>query len=173
MSQLVRIVSSALLCGSAAFAPPAHAAPSPEIASAFSIAKSNNKNQVHYAVDVDAACAPSSGAPVHPYWRMYEKSPDATEPLTGREDRVLGVDRQDVDGQTVRVALKGMRARTFTISTTRASDGTCKASTSTTISGVNARVANIYVKMKLFGVDYVELSGYTADGAIVRERLSV
>jgi hypothetical protein len=86
---------------------------------------------------------------------------------------VLGVDRQDVDGQTVSIALKGMRARTFTIHTSQAADGTCVASTSTTISGVNARVASIYVKMKLFGVDYVELSGYASDGAVVRERLSV
>jgi hypothetical protein len=29
------------------------------------------------------------------------------------------------------------------------------------------------VKLKLFGVDYVQLTGTTQDGSVVRERLSV
>ncbi len=148
------------------------AASGSEISSALAIAKSNNKNQVHYAVQVDASCAPMSGAPVRAYWRMLEKSSDATESLSGSEERAFGIERQDIDGDAVRVVLRGLHSRTFTIHTWRTSDG-CAASTSTNIAGTPARIASVYVKLKLFGVDYVQLTGYGPDGAVVRERFSL
>jgi hypothetical protein len=42
-----------------------------------------------------------------------------------------------------------------------------------TIAGVAARVTNVYVRQKLFGVDYVEVTGSTSSGELVRERLSL
>ncbi len=42
----------------------------------FSIAKSENKNQVQYVVRLDAHCAPVGPAPVFAYWRMLEKGRD-------------------------------------------------------------------------------------------------
>jgi len=40
------------------------------------------------------------------------------------------------------------------------------------ITGVAARVAGVYVQQKLFGIDYVLLTGLAEDGATVRERLA-
>ena len=51
------------------------------VPSAFFVSKSANANQVHYSVDVDETCAPRGPTPVRPYWRMLEKSPNASEPL--------------------------------------------------------------------------------------------
>ncbi len=153
--------------------PNTQAARASEIESAFSIAKSSNKNEVHYAVQVDDACAPSGAAPVHPYWRMLEKSPDATEPLAHSEERAFGIERQDVDHDNVRMTLRALPARAITIRTGRANDGTCSSTARMTIDGKDARVASVFVKIKLFGVDYVQLTGVTDDGSVVKERLSI
>ena len=67
-----------------------------EISSGLVISKSSNKNQVHYAVQVDEACAPAGRSPVRPYWRMLERGGDATEPLVESELRAFGVERQDI-----------------------------------------------------------------------------
>jgi hypothetical protein len=144
-----------------------------QIASALSIGKSSNKNQVHYAVDVDEGCTPVGAAPVHPYWRMLEKSPDATEGLSGTEQRAYGVARQEIDHDTVRIVLKSLPQRPIVIRTWRANNGMCASEASTTISGTPARLDGIFVKLKLFGVDYVQLSGVAPTGAAVQEKLSV
>jgi hypothetical protein len=137
-----------------------------EIPSALVITKSSNKNQVNYAVQVDEGCAPAGRAPVRPYWRMLEHSADATEPLVGSELRAFGVERQNIDAGRIDMVLRGMR-------TWRAPDGKCTSSANMTIAGVAARVTNVYVRQKLFGVDYVEVTGSTSSGELVRERLSL
>jgi hypothetical protein len=65
----------------------AHAAVSQSLASAMIIRKSSNRNQVWYAVAVDDRCAPEGPAPVHPYWRLLEQGPGATEPLRAHPAR--------------------------------------------------------------------------------------
>ena len=172
MMQRIAITAIAL-AAVVSLAPQSQAGVSSEISSALAIAKSSNKNQVHYAVQVDDACAPAGAAPVRPYWRMLEKSPDATEPLGGMEQRAFGIARQDVEGEDVRIALRALPARPITIHTVRGADGKCTSSASVTINGAPARIDNVYVKVKLFGVDYVQLTGITKDGSVVRERLSV
>jgi hypothetical protein len=173
IQRLVHIISAGAFAAIAFTAQGSRANVSAEISSALAIAKSSNKNQVHYAVQVDDACAPTGAAPVRAYWRMLEKSPDATEPLGGMEQKAFGIARQDVDGDNVRIALRGLPARPITIHTTRGEGGKCTSSASATINGVPARIDNVFVKLKLFGVDYVQLTGITKDGAVVRERLSV
>jgi len=167
------LIFTGLVAAFVLVSPSTRAARASEIESALSIAKSSNKNQVHYAVQVDDACAPTGAAPVHPYWRMLEKSADATEPLARSEERAFGVEKQDVDHDSIRMVLRALPARPITIHTTRASDGSCSATASTTINGVSARIANVYVKIKLFGVDYVQLTGVADDGSVVKERLSI
>jgi hypothetical protein len=137
------------------------------------IAKSSNRNQVHYAVAVDESCNPSGAAPVHPYWRMLERGPSVTEPLEASEQRVLGVDRQEVGADTVQFALRGMPGRQFTVHTLRAGDGRCASWVGTSIAGARARLGGIFVQQGLFGsVKYVLLSGTADDGAAVSERVS-
>src|SRR3954471_2332361 len=71
-----------------------------ELPSAFFISKSENRNQVHYAVAVDASCAPAGDTPVHPYWRLLEEGPALTSPLLEREQQVYGIASQRVTQRT-------------------------------------------------------------------------
>jgi hypothetical protein len=142
-----------------------------EIPSAFFISKTQNKNQVHFAVRVDDACAPMGPAPVHAYWRMLERGPRVTEPLLDKEQRAYGIERQTMDGRFVRITLRAVPSRPITIQTWRAADGTCASSSAMTISGFSARLFNVHVALKAFGVDYLLLTGWRDDGAVVRERV--
>ena len=150
-----------------------HAPRLPELASVMVIAKSSNRNQVHYAVAVDKSCVPAGPAPVHPYWRMLERGPSVTQPLEASEQRVLGVDHQEVSRDTIQFALRGMPGRQFIVHTLRAGVGRCTSWVGTTIAGTRARLGSIFVQQKLFGsVDYVLLEGTTDDGSTVSERVS-
>jgi hypothetical protein len=104
---------------------------------------------------------------------MLERGSDATEPLVESELRAFGVERQKIDAHGVDVVLRGMPARAITIRTWRGPDGACTSSANMTISGVLARVTNVYVRQKLFGVEYVQITGSTADGEVVSERVSL
>jgi hypothetical protein len=171
--RFVHALAGALLAGLAASpSGVAHAAQLSELPSVLVITKSSNKNQVHYAALVDEACAPAGQSPVRPYWRMLERGPLVTEPLSDSEQRVLGLEYQEVAGETIQIALRGMPARTFTVHTSRAADGRCASWVGATIAGVPARVASVFVQQKLFGVDYVLLSGVSEAGAAVRERVA-
>jgi hypothetical protein len=144
-----------------------------ELASALVIAKSSNRNQVHYAVAVDDSCAPIGAAPVHPYWRMLERGPSVTEALQASEERVLGIEGQQVSDGTVRFSVRGLPGRTFYLHTS-GTNGRCSSSVETTIAGHLARVDDVFVQQKLFGmIDYVRIEGTTADGARIQERLTL
>jgi len=168
---LAGVLVAAAALGAASVA--AAAVPAGEIPSAFSISKSSNKNQVHYAVEVDSACAPAGAAPVKPYWRMLERSPDATEPLLDREQRAYGIASQAVEGDQVRMVLRALPDRPVTIRTARAADGTCTATSTMAIGSSTLRLYDIYVKQSLFGVDYVLLTGWNDTGAVIREKLNL
>jgi hypothetical protein len=136
------------------------------------IDKSSNRNQVHYALTVDASCAPVGTSPVHPYWQMLERGPSVTEPLEAREERVLGVEREEVSATGVRFALRGMPGRTFIVHTSSGDGRQCSSWVETTIAGSRARLAGVFVQQKLFGsVDYVKIEGTREDGAVVSERV--
>ena len=145
----------------------------------FSIAKSENRNQVQYAVHVDESCAPVADAPVFAYWRMLEQGPGHTEPLLSREARAYGLASQQVvarssDGGEVRVVLHAIPGRAIAVQTGRAPDGDCHASAALTINGVPAHLVSVFVQLKrIFGVDYLLLQGRSSDGTrTVTERLS-
>ena len=148
------------------------------VGSAFFIAKSENKNQVHYGVRVDDACNPVGAEPVFAYWKMLEKGPLATEPLLSREVPAYGIADQRVvergaDGGRVTVRLRALGTHRIDI-TTQSRDGACVAVATTPIEGVPATLANVYAQLKWpFGVDYLLLQGRAVgDGRILRERLS-
>ena len=143
-----------------------------EVRSAFLISKSENKNQVHYAVRVDDGCMPQGLAPVQPYWRMLERSTSATEPLLAREQRVYGVSRQQVAGSNVTITLQALPERPITITTSRDGSGSCTASAIVAINRRPARLFNIHVALSPFGVSHLLVTGWADDGSIVRERVS-
>ena len=144
-----------------------------ELPSVLVITKSSNKNELHYAAAVDEACLPLGEAPVRPYWRMLERGPNVTEPLLDREAKFLGLARQEVASNTVEIALRAMPARTFTVHTQRAKGDRCSSWVGTTIAGAPARLAGVFVRQKLFGVDYVLLTGWSEDGKALRGRVSL
>jgi hypothetical protein len=156
----------------------AGAEPSGDI-SLFSISKSENRNQVVYAVRVDEACHPVGDAPVHAYWRMLEKGPAAIEPLLSREERAYGLASQQTeplggaDGdRLVRVRLRALPDRTIVIRTARSAD-TCIATATATVAAKPVSLFNVHARLRwLFGVESLTLSGRAATGgAVVQETL--
>ena len=144
-----------------------------EIASAFVVSKSQNRNQVHYAVRVDDTCRPVTAAPVHPYWQMLEKGQGVTEPLLDREQRAYGIERQQVQGASIHVVLHALPSRPVEIETRRGPDGSCLSAAFTTIAGVRAHLFNVHLQVNWLnvGVDYILLTGWRDDGSVVRERV--
>jgi hypothetical protein len=150
-----------------------------DIGSVFFVAKSENRNQVHYGVHLDEACSPASNAPVFAYWRMLEHGPLATEPLLAHEYRAYGVGDQRVlaretreqGGGRVAVSLRALPARTIVVTSRPQGDG-CRADAATTIGGAPAALTSVYAKLGWpFGVSYLMLSGRSLDGREVRERV--
>jgi hypothetical protein len=149
-----------------------------DVASVFFVAKSENRNQVHYGIHVDAACVPAGGAPVFAYWRMLEHGPRATEPLLDREVPAYGLSEQRViekrpDGGRTLLQLRALGDRIIEIDTT-SRDGACVATATTSIGGVPAVLSNVFAQLRWpFGVDYLLIAGRaTLDGRVVRERVA-
>jgi hypothetical protein len=148
-----------------------------EVPSVFFVAKSENRNQVHYGVALDADCAPLGDAPVFAYWRMRERGPLATEPLLSREVPAYGIASQHVvergpTGGRVVLTLNAVPNRAIAIDT-RTASGECTATARATIAGVGAALSSVYVQLRWpFGVDYLMLYGRSdADGRSVQERM--
>jgi len=148
-----------------------------DVSSAFYVSKSENRNQVHYAVRLDDRCAPAAAAPVLPYWRMLEHDAHATEPLLSREVPAYGIAEQSIvsrgeRGGVVRVVLRALPTRPLLL-TTFASGQSCAASASLVIGGTPATLTNIHVQLKWpWGVDYLLVSGRAlSDGHPVSERI--
>jgi hypothetical protein len=156
----------------------AFAAEGVEVPSVFFIAKSENKNQVHYGLHLAADCTPATSAPAFGYWRMLERGPTATEPLLSMEAPAYGFARQRVvysgpDGGRVVVALRALPDRPIVVSSWRGPDG-CAASAETDIGGAPAVLTRVFVQLRWpFGVESITLDGYaTADRHAVRERVA-
>jgi hypothetical protein len=150
--------------------------------SVFFVAKSENRNQVHYGVALDANCAPAGTSPVFAYWRMHERGPLATEPLLDREVPAYGVawqhvvDRGDRGGRVV-LGLNALPGRAIAIDSEvdPTPDRTgCTATARAMIDGTAASLTSVFVQLRWpFGVDYLLLSGRAAtDGRPVQERLA-
>ncbi|AUX44217.1 hypothetical protein SOCE26_056810 [Sorangium cellulosum] len=146
-----------------------------DVRSAFFIAKSENRNQVHYAVRLDSRCMPSGGSPVFPYWRELERGPNRVAPLAPLEERAYGVATQEVvsrEGKgVVRLTLRALSSRPLVIETTR-SEGGCRAVASTRIAGVGAQLRSVFVQLRWpLGVEHITLSGVAEGGRAVTEKV--
>jgi len=137
-----------------------------DVTSLFSISKSENKNEVVYAIHLDEQCAPAGDAPVYAFWRMNEKGPAVIEPILSREEGAYGIGRQRVlargEGGKVELTLRALPSRPIVVET-KVGEGRCQAWSTLPIAGENAYLYNVYVKLKEFGVDYILLSGWATD----------
>jgi len=151
--------------------------PSAPIHSIFHIEKSENKNQVHYAVRVDGRCRPLRDAPVYGYWRDLEKGPRVVAPLLRREQSAYGIARQHVKpgaegGGEVQLRLRAFPDRPMLIQVF-GEPGQCRARAITLIRKQAAVLRSIYVEIAfLFSVEHVVVRGTrVADGVRVSERI--
>jgi len=148
-----------------------------DVPSLFFVAKSENRNQVHYALRLDERCAPLGASPVQPYWRMLEQGARLVEPLLGREQPAYGIREQTVlergdRGGVVRVVLRALPTRPVLV-TSFARGAGCAATASLVIDGTPATLGSIYVQLGwLFGVDRLVVQGRAlSDGRPVSETL--
>lgn len=142
--------------------------------SLFTISKSENKNQVQYAVRTDSHCAPASAAPVFAYWRMLEQGPTRVAPLLPREERAYGIASQSVDDKgRIRLVLRAVPNRAIVVETGRAEDGSCQALANMPINGSPAYLFDVYVKLKWPAtVEYLLLRGWSRDRShVLTEKL--
>jgi len=147
------------------------------VRSVFFIAKSENKNQVHYGVRVDATCRVTGSEPVYGYWRDLEEGPKVTSKLLDQEQPAYGVTRprkveNSAQGGKVLFGLRGFPDRSITIQTF-AHDGQCKAWAMTEIKQAPAILRSLYVELGfLFSIDFVLLRGVRiGDGGPVQEKV--
>jgi hypothetical protein len=152
-------------------------APGGKVIPLFTIAKSENKNQVQYSIRVDDHCAPAGAAPLSAYWRMLEHGPAATEPILPVEVQAYGLANQTIvssngNGGEVHAVLHALPSRPVTVVTSRAPDGSCRAVARVSIGGAAATLFNVYVRLKWDGVDYLLLQGFAPEDAhVVREKI--
>lgn len=146
-----------------------------DVPTVFFIEKSENRNQIHYGIRLDAQCRPVGTSPVHAYWRDLEEGPSVTSPLLGREQPAYGIGvqyaRASEQGGTVRMRLRAYPSRVVVIETGPV-PGACAARALTTIAGQRARLVRIFAQIGFLSVDHIVLHGRTlAGGRAVQERL--
>jgi hypothetical protein len=156
----------------------ARALPGNPVQSVFFISKSENRNQVHYGVRVDARCRPHGPRPVYGYWRDFEDGPTATSRLLDHEQSAYGLTaprwvRPAQEGGQIRIGLRGFPDRPLTIETFRA-ESSCRARAHTIIARAPAVLRSIYVELGfLFSIDYVLVRGHSAaDGRPLQEKVN-
>jgi hypothetical protein len=180
--KIARVGMAAAVAGTLGFLAPAWGAPlrfgPHDFNSLFTISKSENKNEVVYAIHLDEQCAPVGDAPVFAFWHMYEKGPAVIEPLLAREERAYGIDHQRVlargtdGGGRVEVALKALASRPVTIET-KPGAGKCDAWSTLKIAGEDAYLYNVYAKIGTLEIDYLLLSGWAMDRTrVLHEKLN-
>jgi hypothetical protein len=140
----------------------------------FSISKSENKNQVQYAVHANAQCAAASAAPVFAYWRMLEQGATRVAPLLSREQAAYGIASQSVDAEgRVRLVLRAVPSRPIIVEIGRSDAGACRALANLPISGSPAYLFDVYLKLKWpSAVEYLLLRGWSRDRShVLTEKL--
>jgi len=141
----------------------------------FTISKSENRNEVQYAIRLDTRCAPLDDTAVFAYWRMHEKGESVTEPLLAREQRAYGIGPQLVSarsegGAQVRVALRALPSRPLVVQTFRTSEG-CGARAEMHIAGAAAQLQDVHAVLAWpFGIDHLLIAGWSLpEGRPLRE----
>jgi len=153
-------------------ATPSSGAPPPPEAIAFFVSKSENRNQVHYAIRLSPlTCAPVDGAPVRAFWRMLERGPAVTEALLAREEPYYGISSQRVlargnAGGSVHLTLRAIPDRPILVVTTRVED-TCHVVATAPIGGVASRLERVHVQLAWpFGLSHLLLVGARLSDAL-------
>lgn len=143
-----------------------------DVKTVFAIGKSDDHNQVQYALKLDAECRPAGAEPVFGYWREYDNH-ERLLPMSWLDQMGYGIGRQQVKGQRVSMSIKTAANRDIDIVATKNADGTCHADPYTNIGGRRARLRLIFLQLSgPFSVDWVELRGTDPEtGEALTERV--
>ncbi|MET0388417.1 MAG: DUF4833 domain-containing protein [Polyangiales bacterium] len=166
-----------MLLHSTLHASPAVSLPIAAVESLFHIAKSENRNQVHYAVQVDPACRPIGEKPVYAYWREFERGPRVVSYLLDLEQPAYGlaaqseVQRHEAGGGQLELRLRAFAKRPVIVDTFR-NGAQCGARAYVAIRGETALLNEIYVDIGFLRVNYALVRGIrVSDGKPVEERI--
>jgi hypothetical protein len=147
-----------------------------DVRSVFYVSKSENYNQVHYALRLDASCRPRSNRPVWAYWKRVKEGRRWDAPLSRPARHVYGVGdeqrvRRSESGGQVQVYVRALEQLRIEIDVRSKGTVGCEAGATTTIAGKRARLSHAYLKIRPLRPrpEYVEVIGYR-DGRRVRER---
>ena len=148
-----------------------------DVHSVFHVEKSENQNQVHYGIRLDAECRPLGKTPVFAYWKRLKKGVRVDEPLVGAGVRLYGAsDAQTVlvsaSGGHVEMYVKALKRLSVDIRVLKTKDG-CRATPSVMLSGERAVLLHAYLQLGRFGltVKYVDVVGTRErDGKAVTEQ---
>jgi len=170
------IVAAILMITHSGDADPATSGEPRDPKSVFLVAKSENKNQVHYGVKLDEACHVVDDRPLYGYWRMLENE-GQIEPILSREVRAYGIDpaqrvEKSGDVTTIYARMNAIPDRVLRVTVTRAA-GRCEARATMSIAGAEANLRLIYIRLAWpFGVDYILLRGSRMiDGRPIEEKI--
>ena len=149
-----------------------------DVRSVFHVAKSENKNQVHYALHLDAQCKPMGKRPVFAYWQRLREGKRVDDQLTGLGTTVYGAsDEQTIiarsQGATgVEMFVKALKAVRINIEVQKTPQG-CRAVPYVTILKQRARLSHAFLQLGAWGltVKYVDVVGFrVSDGKRIAER---
>jgi hypothetical protein len=136
------------------------------------IEKDENKNQIHYALAVDAQCRLIGKEPVSAYWRDLELGPDATSALQLFEQPAYGVGEQEVvTPHRVRFSIRALPGRLIEAQVRPTKDG-CEARALAKLSGHPAALERIFLELGALGLKRAFADGRRLDdGKPIREEL--
>jgi hypothetical protein len=140
----------------------------------FFVQRNTNRNEVHYSIRYDAdSLKPVAHEPIVGYWKMLEKGPDVTEPITLFELAAYGIISQKITGNEVTIKLRALPEREILICPEPGAAGTYAARIS--IANQSAILTHFYAHavpgFLLPKVAYVDVFGQV-DGKPVSERIA-
>lgn len=144
-----------------------------DVPSVFHIAKSENRNEVHFAVRLDGECDLASEDPVLAYWRDREVSESATSELLFLERRAYDLDDLERLGpQHARFVLRALPERPIDLEVSKRADGTCTSRAVAKVGGEPSRLRKVYAHLSGWSVDYIVIQAVRLrDGKLIEERV--
>ncbi len=149
-----------------------------DVRSVFHVAKSENQNQVHYALHLDADCRPMGKRPVFAYWQRLREGKRIDDQLTGLGTTVYGASEEQKTiargkgASSVEMFVKALKAVRISIEVQKTPQG-CRAVPYATILKQRARLSHAFLQLGTWGltVKYVDVVGFrVSDGRRIAER---
>lgn len=146
-----------------------------DVATVFSIGKSDDGNEVQYAARLDASCTLVGKEPIFGYWRLHDSGPGVTKEMGWLDQFGYGISSQKVaaGGHRVTIVLKTASAHPIDVEVKREGER-CVATPLATIGGQRAELQRIYLKLSgPLSVAWVSITGVAvAGGDPLSERLT-